>query len=395
METLEYRKLLTLLDNCIEDAKRAADEKARREALEQHVKLIRHQIETVSARQAQIEKLGISVPVDVPAVLERLHAELGTLERQLQGEVGLPKTARMSEGDRALAQALYEEVMGVPVNQLELEERWTQFGIWSIRWRIIADRVGNDVVNGDGFLKMCFARIRERMQEFPEGFRFLPALDGERAGDWPGLLKIHEDKIAKLLEDRRRAEEAEQRLGDKAEEAIHALTLRVNEFRDLHDDPGERDLRHHVRNAAKFEHLREEVAEIVSEFRPILEKEFAFLWDGGDQAEEVLQAPNKLTNQDVLSRLCRRMFSKRLIGACHGPWDRIYKGFPEHDKGRAKDGLELLARAGILRKKSTLIGFRVSIEPKMVPVVEALAQGKPSGITAVDLWCLPPSGNGV
>lgn len=384
METLEYRKLLTLLDAYIDDAKRIAEEKARREALEQHLKLVHHQIETITARKVQIDKLGISAPVDLAAILNRLDAEKTTLEKQLRREPDAPKVTRMSDADRKITEELYQEVMDIPVDQLEDEERWAQFEIWSIRWRIIADRVGNDIVNSDGFLKMCFARIRERMDAFPDGYRFITALDQEHAGEWPGRLKLQEAKLAKLLEIRRSEEEA----GRIAEEALQALVLQVATFRNAQDDSNERMLRHAVRNAAKFEHLREEIAETITELRPKLEGEFGFLWNVTNGEDDPAPASQKLTNKDILSRICRRMFSKRLIGACHGPWDLIYKGFPEHDKGRAKEALELLAKAGILRKKSTLIGFRVSIEPKMMQQVEAAIEGRCTGITSLDLWCL-------
>jgi hypothetical protein len=81
------------------------------------------------------------------------------------------------------------------------------------------------------------------------------------------------------------------------------------------------------------------------------------------------------------------MKSKCLIGASHGPLDLICKGFPEHDKGRVKEAMEVLTKAKIIRTKSTKIGVRVSIEPSMIPAADLLIENKKSGIPMVDLWC--------
>lgn len=387
METLEYRKLLMMLDGQIEEAKKAAEEKARRETLEQHLKLVKHQIENIESRKAELERLGVQPPVDLSRVLAQLSAERDGLEKQLAGpeQPVVPKPSpRMSTEDRALVEALYDDVMTTPSDGLTPDERWVQFEVWALRWRIVAERVGTEVADADGFLKMCFARIRERMAAAPEPGWHIDALEREQKADWVAQLRTSEERLLALVENRHRAEETER----LSEQAIQEITMQVKVFLDAGLDANDRLLRHHVRSAAKYEHLREELAEILLPVREKLGEEFDFLWKNGqEEPEEKPAEPRRMTNQEIVSRILRRMHSKRLIGGCHGPWNRIYHGFPEHDKGRAKEALDILVKAEILRKKPTLIGPRISIEPKRMHFVEAAIAGRPMGLPAVDEWC--------
>lgn len=380
METVEFRKLISQLDNCIEEGKRAEEAKAKREALEQHLALIKQQIQAVENRRAQIAKLNVASPVDIGQLIGRLEAEKTAIERQLQMSPAEILKPKMSEQDRVLADELYQEIMGVPDDRLEPEERWLQYTVWSCRWRQIAERAGNDVVNSDGFLKMCYARIRERMDASPGG-GFIEALDRTVFGDWPLRQREAEDRLAFLIQARTNQAMAEL----QAEQAIQIISKYTETYRIHPIAENLRQLKHAVRMAAKMVHLREEIADCVSSLRTQMGDEFAYLWKV-DAGEQDLPKSERLTPAEIVGRLSRRMFSKRLIGACHGPWDMIFKGFPEHDKGKAKNALEMLAKAGVLRKKTSGIGIRVSIEPKMLPAVEALIALKPSGLEAVDSW---------
>lgn len=380
METAEFRKLISQLDTCIEEGKRAEESKAKREALEQHLALIKQQIQAVENRRSQIAKLNVAAPLDISQLLAKLDTERLAIERQLQmtpAEILKPK---MSEQDRVLADELYQEIMGVPDDRLEPEERWLQYTVWSCRWRQIAERAGNDVVGSDGFLKMCYARIRERMDASPGG-GFIEALDRTVFGDWPLRQREAEDRLAFLIQARTNQAMAEL----QAEQAI-GIIAKYTETYHIHPVAENlRQLKHAVRMAAKMVHLREEIADCVVDLKAHMGDEFAYLWKL-DAGEQDLPKSGRLTPAEIVGRLARRMFSKRLIGACHGPWDMIFKGFPEHHKGKAKDALEMLSKAGVLRKKTSGIGIRVSIEPKMMPVIELLIALKPSGFVAVDTW---------
>jgi hypothetical protein len=112
------------------------------------------------------------------------------------------------------------------------------------------------------------------------------------------------------------------------------------------------------------------------------ENEFSFLWHRS-APEEALPI-RSMTNRDMIARLLRRMKAKTLIGACHGPFEQIYKGVPEQDKGRAKEILERLGKLGIIRFKGSIIGIRVSLEPKQMPAVDRLINGEDTTIPAIN-----------
>ena len=390
METLEFRKILELLDGQIAEGQKAAEEKARREALEQHLKLVKHQIETLAAKKTQIDKLGIRAAVDLGQVLAKLDAERLSLERQLlppqepTGPQG-PKIARLSDTDRQVAEALYNEIMENWSDSLEPEERWIQYEIWSIRWRMIVDRAGSEVADADGFLRMLYARIRERMKKEPIEGRYIPALEKGRTEDWPALLAQSEANLTALIDARRKAEDAEQ----AAEKAIDEMIQQFLAFRKSPNPENERLLRHCVRAAAKTEPNRDYIAETLKPVRDLLQDEFSFLWKNGDETEDEPQSESRrIPNIEMVMRICRRLNSKRMIGACHAPADKIWRGFPEHDKGRAKEAVEVLVKAGVLRRKVSLIGDRISIEPKMLGKIEAAIAARPMGIPLVDEWCV-------
>lgn len=387
METLEFRKILAMLDGQIEEAQKAADEKARREALEQHLKLVKHQIENIAARKAQIEKLGVRAAVDLDQVLAKLEAERASFEKQLQApqEPQAPKVLRLSDADRQDAEALYDEIMKNWGESLEAEERWTQYEIWSTRWRMIVERAGPDIADADGFLKMVYARIRERMKKEPVAGWYIVALEKGKAADWAALLAAAETKLAGLIEARRKQEEAEVALEKSLDEMIHSLLV----FRKDATPENERLLRHNVRAAARVDTNREYIADTLKPVRELLEDEFAFLWKNGHESEEeeAPAEPKRIANIEIVMRICRKLNSKKLIGASHAPADKLWKGFPEHDKGRAKEAVDVLVKAGVLRRKTSLIGDRVSLEPKMMGRVEAAIAARPMGIPLVDEWC--------
>jgi hypothetical protein len=141
-------------------------------------------------------------------------------------------------------------------------------------------------------------------------------------------------------------------------------------------------IQHAVREIAKEKSLRDDLADLVLPFKPML-PEFAFLWKEDDEDKPEAR---HLTAREIMCRILSRMKSKALIGECHGPADKITKGFPDHDKGRAKEALDLLIKVGVVRHKGQQ-GGRVSIEPKWVQGAERFVAGETLGAKAVDDWC--------
>ena len=224
------------------------------------------------------------------------------------------------------------------------------------------------------------------MRVYPPQLWYIQALDRKANLDWPARLKECEEIREQLIRDRLNQKRDQE---DAQEKILLTLKNAVREHAEAPEEgmyEAQRKLRHAIRETAKYRHLREEVAEIVAPLRTMLEEEFAFLWPKEEIEEEIPIA--NLTNRKILARMMRRMKAKTLVGASHGPFDQIYKGFPDHQKGRAKDLLQDLCRVGVIRAKYAPIGIRVSIEPKMMPIADKLIEMQETGFEPVDALLL-------
>lgn len=382
MDTMEYRRLIERLDGQIDSLKKLAEDKARREAIEQAIKLRDYWIEGLEKRKAEFVKYGATPPPD-------LDAKIAEIRKERDAQVLLFETKELagalSVADALLLEALCEEIELTKLDPLAPEERWLLFEVWSIRWRIVASRLLEEAVNGDSRLKRPYALIREAMQAQKEQGWFIEALDKtKKYGDWESRLKTSQERLDRARLERQTESEKE----EASEAAIWNLLAAVRNHAQSKNEETDRSLRHHLRQIGRFPHLREEGADIVGAFRADLEAEFGFLWAKDGKQEEDSPAPaRKLTNRDIAERLLRRMKSKTLIGACHGPLERICTGFPDHDKGRAKEAMALLGISDVVRIKSSVIGQRVSIKAVMMPRVERFLAGSRMDIKAVDEWC--------
>jgi hypothetical protein len=277
---------------------------------------------------------------------------------------------------------IIEEASNTVLDDMSFEERWSLYGIWACRWRILAVRVGQAVVDRERAFGKAFGIIRDRMKSEPYRGAYISALDPSADHDWLERLTVCEEMLKNAFETRIEKEKAQ----DAQEATLFELGAVMQKYHLPEDLEGMRLLKHHVRQAARYEHLRDEVADMAARYRSHLEPEFSFLWKKTDEPEEP-ETQRKLTNREIAARLLRKMKSKGLIGASHGPYDMLPKGFPAHDVGRAKETVDVLIRAGILRAKPTVIGQRVSIEPKMLGTVDDFQKGKPFGMHAADAWC--------
>lgn len=259
------------------------------------------------------------------------------------------------------------------------EERWLQYDSWASQWRLLISRYPSDVVRQSPLLRRVFGKIRDRMKADGPPLWYIEGLDEKRKADWQAKYKDCEARIHELASVRKE-EESE---GNTQEKAIWTLMTLVREFDTAADrEEALRKLKHQIRESAKFKHLREEVVEIIEPVRSMIESEFAFLW--GKTVQEEAVPIRSMSNRDLVARLLRRMKAKTLIGACHGPFEQIYKGVPEQDKGRAKEILEYLGKIGIIRFKGSIIGIRISIEPKRMPIVDHLINGEETNVLAIN-----------
>lgn len=260
------------------------------------------------------------------------------------------------------------------------EERWLQYDSWSSQWRRIVSRHPANVTDLSPLLRQVFGKLRDLMKGDGPPLWYIEGLDRHRNADWDAKYKDCEARLREMATARKEQIESE---GDDKEQAIWTLMNLVREYPAASNrEEATRKLRHQVRETAKFKHLREEVAEVVEPLRGMLESEFSFLWPK-NAVEETLPT-RSMTNRDLVARLLRRMKAKTLIGACHGPFEQIYKGVPEQDKGRAKELLEQLGKLGVIRFKGSIIGIRVSLEPRRMPVIDLLINGEDTSVQAIN-----------
>jgi hypothetical protein len=78
----------------------------------------------------------------------------------------------------------------------------------------------------------------------------------------------------------------------------------------------------------------------------------------------------------VLRQILRRLFKKGKIGASHTHEDNVYRGVADHEKGIAKEAMDLLYREGLLMPKPTATDPHVSLNPDEVPQVRAIISGE-------------------
>lgn len=377
MDTMSYRGVIERLDRQIANAKIEAAKKARKEELDRKLKLIDHWIEGLRARQAELAQYGAVPEIDIQAEIRKMEDEKKAVELEFSGEAG-----PMQDGPRIELDTLIREVDEADLKDLSFDERWAVYANWGARWRVLVDRVGQAVVDRERAFSKAFKHIRERMNAESARGPFITSLDPKAQEDWPAKLVESEERL--------RALETAKRGGqDAAEAAVFELMGILKKYHLPEDPEGVRKLRHGVRIAARFLHVRDEVAELVAVHKELLKPEFASLW--AETQEEPPASPaaaRKLTRREIAHRILRRMRAKGLIGASHGPYDRISSdGFPGHDLGRSKAAVDLFIRNTIIRKKPSVIGGRISIEPKAVGVVDAFLKGEPMGITEVDAWC--------
>src|SRR4029079_4620697 len=259
-------------------------------------------------------------------------------------------------------------------------ERWTQYDSWASQWPRLVSRHPANICDLSPLLRQVYGKTRDLMKGYGPPLWYIEGLDRNRKADWEVKYKSCELKLREMAAARKEQLESE---GDEKEQAIWTLMNLVREYPEAKDrEKATRKLRHQIRETAKFKHLREEVAEVVEPLRSMLESEFSFLWPK-NMVEETLPT-RSMTNRDLVARLLRRMKAKTLIGACHGPFEQIYKGVPEQDKGRAKELLEQLGKLGVIRFKGSIIGIRVSLEPRRMPVIDLLINGEDTSVQAIN-----------
>lgn len=381
MNEQEIRSLFSKLDDQIETLRRKEEYRAKLTQIESW-------IAELEEKGAQIKALGGTPVVDIEAKTKILRAERDSLQAMLEPasiaaiQTLIPQAPwrePLPEEDVKELMGLRQVIESLDLSHLTSEQRWNQYDSWACQWRIIISRQDRDIVDQSPLLTGIYGAIRDRMKTEKTHHWYIKALDRRETCDWKAKYQQCEAEIRRLDNERVEKEIAHDNIQS---EAIWTVMSLVNTPEKTNEE-WKRKLKHHVRQAARFKHLREEIAGIVEPLRDVLQSEFDFLWPKDEKEEDLFPIRN-MSNREILSRLMRRMKAKTLIGASHGPFEQIYKGFPEQDKGRAKELLEFLCKSDVVRAKHSKIGMRVSIEPKMMPLVDRLIDMENTGNEAID-----------
>jgi hypothetical protein len=97
-----------------------------------------------------------------------------------------------------------------------------------------------------------------------------------------------------------------------------------------------------------------------------------------DGSSEPLTRPDADPNprRRVLRKMLRRLLAKGKIGASHTHEDNVYRSLADHEKGLAKQAMDLLYREGLLLPKPTLTDPHLSLEPERLAEIHALVAGQ-------------------
>ncbi len=78
----------------------------------------------------------------------------------------------------------------------------------------------------------------------------------------------------------------------------------------------------------------------------------------------------------VIRQMLRKLVKKSKIGAAHTHEDNVYRGVADHEKGLAKEAMDLLYREGFFVPKPTAADPHVSIAPERLAEVQNLIAGR-------------------
>lgn len=389
MDLREYENLITRATKEVEEVREDTERGMRRKVAENKLKTVQSQLAGVEKIIDDLAKLNREPSDYVNDAMVQLKKEEQVLMIEMEelGEVPFYPAIKKTDVQYAefiLESPLREEIVALiqegrtaKLREMSSDIRRLTFDVWSLRWRITGEKIGQDKVSRCREMQTCYAVIKTAMNENPADRHHIPALKRELQDNWEEQLRQTKAKMKATLDSEMRFQLALEQLA-----SLKKITLNAKS-----DGEDVRRYKHLVRTLAANWALRDDLAAHCAPYKALLGEEFAFLWkDGADEVEEAV-VKDKLTNRDVLARLLRRMISKTLIGGCHGPLDRVCTGFPEHDKHRARHIMNLMIRVGAIRaKKNEGADVRVSIEPTYLGHCENFVAGQDFGQRAIDVW---------
>lgn len=290
VETNDYEKLIQQLDTQIEESRKTVEMQRRREDLERRVRLLREQIEGLQQRRIKLVQLGRpDLIAQMDPVLEAQQKEMADIraalialgpspggEEALRIALGSPRSdlpvpQPLDPAARAEAMVLIDEIEAgkIALADVPYEERALQVKIFALRWRTLAERIGQSIARNDPAMRKAYAVIMETRERYP-GLPFIEALDPRRHGEWERELETARKDVPVVRERLRRQKEIE--------EAFEKLRAIPSRYRLPEDREGAKALRDAVRVIAPQASERSRLLPMVTPYRKLLEDEFPFLW---------------------------------------------------------------------------------------------------------------------
>jgi hypothetical protein len=388
VEPSEFEGLLASLDATIDRTKK----NKRGDELGAELRTLATRLGAVDARLEELSKAGGKPDKKAIEAIEAMRkrkieveAELVTLFPTLPREAPtkaliqrpVQSAVRLTDEECQEVELIISSLDGAP-DVLDREDALYLMEEASIRWRLVAESIGNPDP-APGLLRKAYARIMEFREKRGLMQLRLDALLRSIVRDW-------NDDLSRV---RRVAQEAAERRRAAIETTVDGVGQAMSKYITTKDAEDRRIFVHVVRDAAKNVDLRDEIAVICRIVKDELVTEgFGFLWESGKEQEDEIQEKTAMTRLEIAQRLLRRMINKGVIGGKHAPREMLWRGFPKGTaEGLAVELIETLERAGAIRTKNSGYGKRSAIEPAWVPKAQRLLAGMKSGTTAVDDWC--------
>lgn len=319
----------------------------------------------------------------------------------------------------AVAIALESGLFGIPLgealhDQLAWDSEPASLEEW---WRVVRERpleaLWMAALSQDKALKKEFAHL---VQHCLENYRASPECAPPSWEFVDGILSVHADTMHRLRETEKAAEEGERRWeaerarldelreelrrlrrenaqlrGEKAQAERNASAL-ASQARATPEPAESRRLEEVERRLRKAEKEREHLTRELARARgePAGEEGAHQMTPSAAEvdppppvasAERPLVAAASLADDPlprrrVLRQLLRKLVKKGKIGASHTHEDNVYRGIADHEKGIAKEAMDLLYREGLLVPKPTVTDPHVSLSPERLNEVRSLIAGE-------------------
>jgi hypothetical protein len=208
------------------------------------------------------------------------------------------------------------------------------------------------------------------------------------------------DRLVKATEDLDRRIEAERQRSDDLREEVKRLRRETAELRADRAAADKRaalatearaqasvtpegarleEAERRLRKAEKeAEHLRRELdrRDLATALQPSLPLITPGPKNAPVEAKGTSIAEDSNPRRRVLRQMLKKLFKKGKIGASHTHEDNVYRGVADHDKGLAKEAMDLLYREGLLMPKPTTTDPHVSLRPERTGEVRAIVAGE-------------------